>query len=172
MKIKKGVLIGSIICFVFAFIYLCIGLVANNHIFANEENTTELSGTVVMVEEDDDGYLVLLEGEVVPIRIFFNTIVNEQYIQSLSEGDTIRYSILNDILEMVQEGNGDLILPVCAMDTEQGAVATMESYNSTDERNKTGIMRISISVCAVLLVIAAVLLVIYIRRLKRSKDIR
>ena len=96
MKIKKGVLIGSIICFVFAFIYLCIGLVANNHIFANEENTTELSGTVVMVEEDDDGYLGLLEGEVVP----------------------------------------------------------------------------SISVCAVLLVIAAVLLVIYIRRLKRSKDIR
>ena len=98
MKIKKGVLIGSIICFIFAIICLCIGLIANNHMCADEENTTELSGTVVMVEEDDDGYLVLLEGEVVPIRIFFNTIVNEPYILSLAEGDTIRSSILKDIL--------------------------------------------------------------------------
>ena len=169
MKIKKGVLIGSIICFVFAFIYLCIGLVANNHIFANEENTTELSGTVVMVEEEDDGYLVLLEGEVVPIRIFFNTIVNEQYIQSLSEGDTIRYSILNDILEMVQEGNGDLIIPACSVNSKRGSIVTIDSYNAAVERDKVEIMKISISVFVVFLVVSIVLLFAFIVRIIRNR---
>ena len=169
MKIKKGVLIGSIICFIFAITCLCIGLIANNHIFANEKNTTELSGTVVMVEEDEDGYLVLLEGEVVPIRIFFNIIVNEQYMQSLSEGDTIYYSVLNDILDMVQDGNSDLIIPVCSVRSKYGSIVTTDSYNAAVERDKVEIMKISISIFVAFLVVSIVLLFAFIVCLIRNK---
>lgn len=169
MKLKKSVLVCSIICFILSVIYLCIGLVANNHMFATEENTIELSGIVVIVEKDDGGYLVLLEDEVAPIRVASDAIVNEQYMQALSEGDIIQYSVLNDMWEMVKNGNSDLILPICAIRSVQGQIVTINSYNASVEHDKAEIMKISLSVFAVLLSVAIVLLFVFIIRLKRYK---
>ena len=178
---RKGWLIGFIICFILAIVFLCAILVPSSLLDNMFEDATEYSATVRNISHggDDEGsyYMIELnEYDSLRLRVQGNYVADQEAMEGLTENTKIYFSILGnleDFFDIWEEyPTIETTLGVCALKTDTKEIVTYDSYMAAQKGNLEKIAITGYVTSGVLFIIAGFFLYKYIKAIRQEKRLK
>lgn len=179
---RKGWLIGFIICFILAVLFLCGGLGPLLMMENFYNGATEYSATIRSISyenNEEGGYyrIELNEYDNLRLRIPSNYVADQEAMEGLTENAKIYFSLLSLTLEEYfdiweEYPTIETTLGVCGLKTDAKEIVTRESY--LDAQRPTfvnGAIWCSI-VAGILFIVAGFFLYKYIKKFRQEKRLK
>lgn len=167
---RRRWLAGFIICFLFAIIFLCVLLFTSfSSLEVTSENTVEYMATVKRVEKGDDNYLVFLDEYDFALVVANRNIIDFETLNTLNVGEEIYFRLRIVEVDLINSSSIKQIA-VSALRTGQKDISTLDSYNYWLKKTDQKLDIIACSLTIIFFALSIVLLIIYIKRVKQSKN--